>query len=102
MATPMNLTITLDFPVLLITLPFSLASFFCMFIQFFWGGGAESVAYGSSQVRGRIRAVAASLRHSHSKVGSELCLRPTSQLTAAMDPQRTEQGQGSNLHPHGY
>ena len=29
-------------------------------------------AYGSSQARGQIGAIAASLRHSHSKVGSKL------------------------------
>ena len=50
---------------------------------------------------GLIGAVAASLHHSHSNVGSELRLRPTSQLTATLDPQPTEQGQGSNLQPHG-
>ena len=32
--------------------------------------------------------------------GSELRLWPTSQLTAMKDPHPTEQGQGSNLHPH--
>ena len=29
-------------------------------------------------------------------------LRPTLQLTAALDPQPTKRGQGSNPHPHGY
>ena len=33
---------------------------------------AASVAYGGSQARGQIRALAASLRYSHSNVGSEL------------------------------
>ena len=35
---------------------------------------ATPVAYGSSQARGRIEAVDASLRHSHSSGGSELHL----------------------------
>ena len=40
------------------------------------------MAYGGSQVRGLIRAVAAGLHHSHSNTGSELCLQPTAQFTA--------------------
>ena len=44
------------------------------------------MAYGGSQARGLIRAVAAGLRHSHSNSGSEPHLRPTSQLTAIPDP----------------
>ena len=50
--------------------------------------GQLLVAYGGSQARGQIRAVAASLRHSHShsKAGSEPRLRPTTQLTATLDP----------------
>ena len=59
-------------------------------------------AYGRSQARDRIRAGAASLHHSHNNAGSEQCLRPTPQLTAMPDPYHTEQGQGSNLCPHGY
>ena len=35
---------------------------------------ATPMAYGHSQVRGQIRAVAASLHHSHSNARSELCL----------------------------
>ena len=35
------------------------------------------MAYGGSQAGDRIRAVAASLHHSHSNMGSEPCLRPT-------------------------
>ena len=41
--------------------------FFCLF-------RAAPVAYGGSQARGWIRAVAAGLWHSHSIAGSELCL----------------------------
>ena len=40
------------------------------------------MAYGDSQARGGIGAIAAGLYHSHSKAGSELCLEPTPQLTA--------------------
>ena len=59
------------------------------------------MAYGGSQARGRIRATAAGLRQSHSNAGTELHLQPTPQLTATPDPQPTEQGQESNLQPHG-
>ena len=55
----------------------------CVFCLFF---RATPTAYGGSQARGRIRAVAASLRHSHSNEGSELNLRPTPQFTATQDP----------------
>ena len=43
---------------------------------------ATPVTYGISQARGLIGATFASLRQSHSNVGSKLCLRPTPQLTA--------------------
>ena len=46
---------------------------FCLF-------RAAPMAYGSSQARGQIRAVAAGLRHSHSNTGSE------PQLMATPDP----------------
>ena len=41
-------------------------------------------AYGGSQARGRIRAVAVSLCHSHMR--SEPCLWPIPQLIAMLDP----------------
>ena len=47
---------------------------------------AALVAYGGSQARDLIGAVAASLCHSHSNVGSEPCLQPTPQLMATQDP----------------
>ena len=53
---------------------------FCMFSR------ATPAAYGGSQARGRIGAVAASLRQSHSNAGSQLRLRPIPQLTAMLDP----------------
>ena len=46
---------------------------------------AASTAYGSSQARGHIGAVAAGLHHSHSNAGSEPRLRPTPQLMATPD-----------------
>ena len=56
--------------------------FFCLFAF----SRAAPVAYGDSQARGPIRAVAASLRQSHSNRGSEPSLQPTPQLTATPDP----------------
>ena len=47
---------------------------------------AVLAAYGGSQARGRIGAVASGLHHSRSNVGSELHLRPMPQLTATPDP----------------
>ena len=58
---------------------FHIYLFFCLF-------RAAFVAYGGFQARGQIGAVAASLNHSHSNVGSELHLRPTPQLMAMPDP----------------
>ena len=51
--------------------------FFCLF-------RAEPTAYGSCQARGPIGAAASGLHRSHA--GSEPHLRPTSQLTATLDP----------------
>ena len=47
--------------------------FFCLF-------RATPTAYGHSQARGPIGAVANDLCHSHSNSRTELCLRPTPQL----------------------
>ena len=52
-------------------------SFFLFFFR------ASPMAYGGSQARGPIRAVAAGL---HSNTGSELHQRPTPQLTAMLEP----------------
>ena len=52
--------------------------FFCLF-AISW---AAPVIYGGSQARGRIGAVATSLRQSHSNAGSEPRLQPIPQLTA--------------------
>ena len=58
--------------------------FVCLFVFvfFFAISWADPVAYGGSQARDQIRAVAASLHHSHSNTRSEPRLRPTPQLTA--------------------
>ena len=53
--------------------------FFCLF-------RATSEAYGGSQTRGQIGAVAADLCHTHSNARSELCLQPIAQLTVMPDP----------------
>ena len=59
--------------------------FFIIFLPFFFFK-ATPAAYGSSQATGLIGAVAASLCHSHSNVGSKPCLQPTPEVTATWDP----------------
>ena len=59
--------------------------FFFFFFGLFAISWAAPTAYGGSQARGQIRAVAPSLSQSHSKAGSELRLQPTPQLTATPD-----------------
>ena len=58
----------------------------CVCVCLFAFSRAAPMAYGGSQARGLIRAVAASLRQSHSNAGSEPRLQPTPQLTATPDP----------------
>ena len=60
------------------------------------------MAYGRSQARGWIGAVASGLCHSHSNARSEPHPWPTPQFMAMLDPWPTERGQGSNVHPHGH
>ena len=62
---------------------------------------AKPVAYGGSQARGLIRAVAPGLRHSHSNQDPNgICdLHHSSWQCQILN--LTEQGQGSNLCPHG-
>ena len=62
----------------------SLSHFFFLF--FFGLSRAAPMAYGGSQARGQIIAVAAGLHHSHSNARSKPHLRPTPQLTATLDP----------------
>ena len=47
---------------------------------------AALLAHGGSQARGGIRAIATSLRQSHSNLGSNPRLQPTPQLAAMLDP----------------
>ena len=56
--------------------------YFCLFAF----SRAAPTAYGGSQARGLMGAVAAGLRQSHSNSESEPCLQPTPQLTAMPDP----------------
>ena len=56
------------------------------FFYFFAFSRAAPTAYGGSQARVLIRAVAAGLHKSHSNAGSEPCLQPTPQLMATPDP----------------
>ena len=72
-------------------------TFFCLFVF----SRAAPIAYGGSQARGQIQAVASGLYHSHSNAGSEPWLQPTPQLMATPDPQPTEKCQGLNPQPHG-
>ena len=64
---------------------------FCLFLLLFFVvvvvaiSWAAPAAYGGSQARGRIGAVATGLRQSHSNAGSEPRLQPTPQLTATPD-----------------
>ena len=66
-------------------------------IFFFFLFRAAPAAHGGFQARGLIRAVATGLCQSHNNARSKPHLRPTPQLMAMLDPQPTEQGQGSNL-----
>jgi len=59
---------------------------FFFFFFFFAFIGAHPPAYGDWKARGRIRAIAAHLHHTHSNVRSEPRLQPTLQLTAMPDP----------------
>ena len=78
----MNVPDPLDFGQQRLSYIKNLLSSFCFFVFF----RAALAAYGSSQARGLIRAVAAGLCHSHSNVGFELHLQTTQQLMAMLDP----------------
>ena len=66
--------------------PLILYIYFFIFIFYFLLYRAASTAYGGSQARGLIGAIAASLRHSHSNARSQPRLQPTPQLKAMPDP----------------
>ena len=55
----------------------------CVYVGLF---RATPSAYGSSQSKGGIGAIALSLLYSHRNAGSELHLRPTPQLCVMSDP----------------
>ena len=79
--------------------------FFC-FVLFclFAFSRAAPVAYGGSQARGQIGAVATGLHQSHSNSGSKLRWQPTPSSWQRRIPNPRsgiEQGQGLNLQPHG-
>jgi len=58
-----------------------------MSLHFFFGfSRATPAAYGGSQARGLIGAVATGLCQSHSNEGSEPNLQPTPQLMSTQDP----------------
>ena len=58
----------------------------CLFVCLFVFSRAAPAAYGGSQARGLIGAIATGLHHSHSNSGSEPHLQPTPLLTATPDP----------------
>ena len=65
----------------------SIVFLFCfVFFVFLPFSGAAPAAYGGSQARGLIGAVAAGLRQSHRNARSEPRLRSTPQLMAMPDP----------------
>ena len=57
-----------------------------VYIQFCFVFRTTPPTYGSSWAKGRIRAAAAGLCHSHSNARSKPHLQPTPQLTATPDP----------------
>ena len=59
---------------------------FFLFVCLLVFSRAAPTAYRGSQARDLIRAVATSLRQSHSNARSKLHLQPTPQLTATPDP----------------
>ena len=61
---------------------FSIIIIICLFVF----SRAAPTAYGGSQARGPIGAVAAGLDHSHSNMGSKPHRQPTPQLMAMPDP----------------
>ena len=64
----------------------NLSSFIYLFICLFAFFRVAPVAYGGSQARRLIGAVATGLRQNHSNARSELCLQPIPQLMATLDP----------------
>jgi len=75
----------LSFPLGLISI-LRVGIFFFFLVCFVLLFRVAPAAYGGSQARGPIGAVAAGLHQSHSNAGSELRRRPTPQLMATPDP----------------
>ena len=67
------------------TFPLGSDTFLFFFFGLFAISWAAPAAYGGSQARGPVGAVASSLCQSHSNKGSEPRLQPTPQLTATPD-----------------
>ena len=94
MGTPQVSFNLLVFPSVCLSFPLSLFFFFFVFLSFVVAVAVVAVAiswaapaaYGGSQARGQIRAVAVSLRQNRSNLGSESCLQSTPQLMATPDP----------------
>ena len=63
-----------------------LSFYLIIYYYYYFAFRATPRAYGGSQARGLIRAVAAGLHQSHSSARAELHLQPTPQLTAMQDP----------------
>ena len=59
---------------------------FSFYFFFFFILGLHCSMWKFPGSRGRIGAAAAGLCHSHSNEGSKLCLRPTPQVTAMLNP----------------
>ena len=60
-------------------------SYYDFFLSFYFFRAAP-IAYGDFQARVWIGAIASGLHHSHSNTSLELCLWPTPQLMAMLDP----------------
>ena len=71
--------------ILNLTMCIYLFIYLILFFVFFAISWAAPTAYGGSQARGPIGAVAAGLHHSHSNAGSEQRLQPIPQLMAMLD-----------------
>ena len=81
----------------LVTVLFYFIFYFILFCPFF----RAPAAYGGSQAKNWIGAVATGLRQSHSNTRSEPRLWPTLQCMATLDPDTHWARPGSNPQPHG-
>ena len=79
-------TIIWDFYIYVFIYKYIFIYLFIYLFLLFRAAPAASAGCGSSQARGRIGTIAASLRHSHNNVGSEPHLRPPHSSPAMPDP----------------